>query len=123
MCDNPKISDAATDGAVPPQKENNMTKTLIRFQTVCLLALAVCSSDRFSGVLWAAETTAPSEASTKALGGVPLRYPGTRWTLLYGSYEGVEQFAVNELQRMVQRSIPYVLEVLPAGRTPEPRGI
>ncbi len=96
-----------------------MTKTLIRFQAVCLLVLAVCSGNRFSGRLRAAETAKSSEDSTKTLGGVPLRYPGTRWTLLYGSYEGVEQFAINELQRMVQRSIPYVLEVLPAGRTPD----
>jgi hypothetical protein len=100
-------------------KENNMTKTPIRLLTVCVLVLAVCPSDRFSGKLWAAETTAPPEDVTKALGGVPLRYAGPRWTLLYGSYEGVEQFAVNELQRMVQRSVPYVLEVLPTGRTPD----
>ena len=50
---------------------------------------------------------------------MPLRYPGPRWTLLYGSYQGVEEFAVSELQRMVQRCLPYVLEALPAGETPE----
>jgi hypothetical protein len=42
------------------------------------------------------------------------RYPGPRWRLVYGSYEGVEQFAVDELQRAVQRYLPYVLEVQPA---------
>lgn len=39
------------------------------------------------------------------------RYVGTRWSLLYGSYDGVERFAVNELQNYVQRYLPYVLEV------------
>lgn len=54
------------------------------------------------------------------LGNAPIRYPGVRWTMGYGSYEGVEQFAVNELQRMVQRHFPYVLEVLPVGKAGNP---
>jgi hypothetical protein len=99
-----------------------MTKNLLPFTLLCLLisvVLAVCPPVHFSRELRGAEATAPPQAATKALGGVPLRYGGPRWTLLYGSYEGVEQFAVNELQRMVQRSVPYVLEVLPAGQTPD----
>lgn len=39
------------------------------------------------------------------------RYAGTRWSVLFGSYDGVERFAVNELQAYVQRYLPYVLEV------------
>jgi hypothetical protein len=96
-----------------------MTKTLTWLQSVCFLLLAVCSALRSADELRAAEATVPSDGSTRTLGGVPLRYGGPRWTLLYGSYEGVEEFAVNELQRMVQRSVPYVLEVLPAGQTPD----
>jgi hypothetical protein len=57
--------------------------------------------------------------SLQELGTGKPRYPGPRWTLLYGSYEGIEEFAVNELQRMIQRPVPYVLEVLPATQTPE----
>ena len=44
----------------------------------------------------------------------PRRYPGARWTLRYGAWEGVERTAVTELQRMVQDYLPYVLEVGPA---------
>lgn len=39
------------------------------------------------------------------------RYVGTRWSLLYGSHDGIERCAVDELQRYVQRYLPYVLEV------------
>ena len=43
-----------------------------------------------------------------------LRYTGPRWSLLYGSYVGVEEFALNELQRIVQRFVPYIVEVRPS---------
>ena len=39
------------------------------------------------------------------------RFPGARWHLIYGSYAGVEHFALDELQRMMQRYLPYVVEV------------
>ena len=39
------------------------------------------------------------------------RFEGTRWVIVYGNYEGVENFAVNELQREVQRSLPYVMGI------------
>ena len=39
------------------------------------------------------------------------RFPGTRWTIVYGSNEGVEAFALEELNRMVQAYLPYVVEV------------
>ncbi|MEK7992728.1 MAG: hypothetical protein AAB403_02880, partial [Planctomycetota bacterium] len=39
------------------------------------------------------------------------RYGGTRWGVVFGSYDGVESFALDELQRMVQRFLPYVVEV------------
>jgi hypothetical protein len=42
------------------------------------------------------------------------RYPGTRWRIVYGSYSGVEKFAVDELQKMSQKYFPYVIEVHPA---------
>ena len=35
---------------------------------------------------------------------------GARWTLVYGRYHGEQRFAVDELQRVVQRHLPYVLE-------------
>ena len=47
----------------------------------------------------------------KASKGYKPRYPGTRWHLIYGSYNGVEQFALDELQRMAQRYLPYVVEI------------
>lgn len=40
-----------------------------------------------------------------------VRYEGTRWRIYYGKYDGVEQFAVNELQKIVQRHFPYIIEV------------
>ena len=35
--------------------------------------------------------------------------PASRWILRYGRYEGVEQFAVEELQRYLQELFPYVM--------------
>jgi hypothetical protein len=46
------------------------------------------------------------------------RYPGTRWHIVFGAYAGVEQFAVNELQRAVQAHLPYVVQVWPADGEP-----
>lgn len=43
--------------------------------------------------------------------GYPKRYEGTRWKILYGAYDGIEKFAVNELQADVQRFLPYVIAV------------
>jgi hypothetical protein len=87
---------------------------------LCLSAVAVlCSMPGFAREQPAAEKTVSAKIPQPDLGGVKLRYGGPRWSLLYGSYEGVEEFAVNELQRMVQRGVPYVLEVLPASQTPE----
>lgn len=40
------------------------------------------------------------------------RYEGIRWQIVYGSYQGVERFAVNQLQKCVQRFMPYVVEVV-----------
>ena len=52
------------------------------------------------------------------------RYSGTRWSIIYGAYDGVEGFAVNELQAAVQRYLPYVVEVrsAPSG-LPEAAGL
>ena len=51
------------------------------------------------------------------------RHEGTRWSLLYGSYEGVEKFAIDEAQRYFQSCLPYVMRVECAGKngaaTPE----
>lgn len=44
----------------------------------------------------------------------PPRYPGIRWKIVYGRYEGVERFAVAELQRIVQTYVPYVVEIVAA---------
>lgn len=41
----------------------------------------------------------------------PRRYEATRWRILYGSYDGVEKLAVNQLQANVQRFLPYVIAV------------
>lgn len=38
------------------------------------------------------------------------RFPGVRWNLYYGDYTGVEEHAVNELQRIVQVYQPYVVQ-------------
>lgn len=58
----------------------------------------------------------PLMLSAQIVGGYEPRYEGSRWILGYGSYEGTEQLAINELQRMVQRYVPYVLTVLPAAQ-------
>jgi hypothetical protein len=42
------------------------------------------------------------------------RFSGPRWRLVYGAYLGAEEFALNELQRTLQRFVPYVLEIHPA---------
>jgi hypothetical protein len=51
------------------------------------------------------------------------RHEGTRWSLLYGIYEDVEKFAVEEAQRYFQSYLPYVMRVERAGKngsaTPE----
>jgi hypothetical protein len=44
------------------------------------------------------------------------RYGGTRWKIAYGSYEGKQSFAVNELQRVLQGYLPYVIETRPAAQ-------
>lgn len=95
-----------------------MKKSPTRSSIACLLVLVASSTTLLLGRLLAAEPIASPKGSTDILGGVPLRYPGPRWTLLYGSYAGSERFAVNELQHMVQRCLPYVLEVLSAGEMP-----
>jgi hypothetical protein len=42
------------------------------------------------------------------------RHEGLRWTLYYGSYSGIERFALEELQAFVQDYLPYVIECRPA---------
>jgi len=44
-----------------------------------------------------------------------LRYDGPRWTIAFGSREGPEGFALEELNATVQRCMPYLVETLPAG--------
>ncbi|MDD5677112.1 MAG: hypothetical protein PHW60_03855 [Kiritimatiellae bacterium] len=39
------------------------------------------------------------------------RYPGPRWEIVMGQYRGIEEFAVNELQRLIQQYPPYVIGV------------
>ena len=72
-----------------------------------------------------AKAEAPREAGTvsgpsdecstdrleKASKGYKPRFPGPRWHLVYGAYLGVEEFALNELQRTLQRFVPYVIEI------------
>jgi len=42
------------------------------------------------------------------------RYKGLRWTIVYGSDSETEEFAVLELNAIVQRCMPYVIECVPA---------
>jgi hypothetical protein len=42
------------------------------------------------------------------------RFSGSRWSILYGSYSGIEHHAVNQVQKLVQKFLPYVVTVLPA---------
>lgn len=57
----------------------------------------------------------PATRLQKASKEYKLRYEGPRWQLIYGSYRGAEEFALNELQRTTQQYVPYVLEVRRAG--------
>lgn len=43
------------------------------------------------------------------------RHSGPRWSIVYGDYQGVTQFAVNEIQAALQELLPYVVEVRSAG--------
>jgi len=45
------------------------------------------------------------------------QHGGLRWDILFGSYEGVERFAVQELERAVQGCLPYVVQVRNAGES------
>jgi len=82
---------------------------------VCLIA------GIFSPAAPAAEQEAKQASKPLELGKYKPRYEGTRWVLVYGSCEGVERFAVNELQRTAQLCFPYVIEVHPAS-APRPSG-
>ena len=95
-----------------------MGSKLAQFRNYCFLCLLTCCVLGSANAQERSEGATRSKDSLQALGGTELRYVGPRWSLLYGSYEGVEEFAVNELERMVQRQVPYVLEVLPGGQTP-----
>jgi len=44
----------------------------------------------------------------------PRFFPGARWTIAYGDYNGVERFAIDEVQRLAQPSFPYVIDCEPA---------
>ena len=48
------------------------------------------------------------------MGAYKVKYEGPRWQILYGQAEGVEGFALTELQRMVQGFLPYVVAVTQA---------
>ncbi len=51
------------------------------------------------------------------------RYEGTRWTLVFGAYAGVEQVAIQKLNAMVQSHLPYVVKCIPASQfVPENEG-
>jgi len=47
------------------------------------------------------------------------RFAGPRWTLLYGSFSGIQKFALEELHRSVQYFLPYVIETLPTPAVPQ----
>ena len=53
----------------------------------------------------------PSPPLQKASKDYHPRYEGPRWQLIYGSYRGIDEFALDELQKMTQQYVPYVLEV------------
>ncbi|MFA7159033.1 MAG: hypothetical protein WC299_06980 [Kiritimatiellia bacterium] len=46
------------------------------------------------------------------------RFKGPRWELAYGSYDGVERFALGELNAAAQRCLPYVIRCAPAAGSP-----
>jgi len=50
------------------------------------------------------------------------RYPGIRWKIVYGYFDGIQKFAIAELQRIVQAYVPYVVEVI-AARDYQPSGV
>ncbi|HHY23467.1 MAG TPA: hypothetical protein GX527_04405, partial [Clostridiaceae bacterium] len=41
----------------------------------------------------------------------PKNFKGSRWVIVPGKYEGVEKYAVDELYKLVQQYVPYVLPV------------
>ena len=51
-----------------------------------------------------------------------LRYEGLRWRIRYGGFDGLERRAVIELQRGLQDSVPYVVEVLRHDEPADPAG-
>jgi len=49
------------------------------------------------------------------------RYPGPRWEMAYGSRDGVERCAVDQLHRAVSRFLPYVVRLAPAAGASAPQ--
>jgi hypothetical protein len=96
-----------------------MTRKLKSLYICWSFCLITCSALGIAADQQNAGRSARTKDSLPAIGGTEARYKGPRWSLLYGSYQGVEEFAVNELQRIVQRNIPYIIEVLPADQTPD----
>ena len=46
-------------------------------------------------------------------------YEGKRWIIVYGKYEGVEKYAVDELYKLVQQYVPYILTISTHDAKPE----
>ena len=80
------------------------TPALLKVSRTSADIAQVTSSRKDSGVC-------QENSLEKASEGYKPRYPGPRWHLIYGDYRGVEEFALDELQKMVQRYVPYVVEI------------
>jgi hypothetical protein len=48
-----------------------------------------------------------------------LTFRWKRWTVVYGRYEGVEAYAVNEIASVIQRHVPYIVVLRPDNVTEE----
>ena len=46
-------------------------------------------------------------------------FKGNRWIIISGKYEGVEKYAVDELYKLVQQHVPYILTVYADDANPE----
>ncbi len=90
---------------------------LILYTTKISARPAPAEADDPSGPKITAECPAPG--LQKGDPGYKPRYVGPRWQVCFGTYRGIDEFALNELQKMVQRFLPYVMEVRAADVPPD----
>ena len=101
--------------------EPNITRRTFIRGTAGIAGATVASSSALASAthaLASTEKNTPKDSADcsvnrleKESQGYKPRFPGPRWHLIYNTYSGVEEFALDELQATMQRYLPYVVEI------------